>query len=359
MMPQQTTGDETKNKNQEKLNTLVAQLKTDQFKYTPKEHKPIDWASYDQAQVNEINDMLNLTRDIIDQAASNLNLEEAPKHAVPGRPRNSPADEAKVIMMAQYFCVSNRVAQGYMLLFKEKLHLKKLFSYKTIERAYGDILVKQILNEVFELTNDPVRELEHVFGPDATGISTSSKQNYENDRRSGDTHKGYEKILVMVGLTYKLISAFQFAKNPSDNESPYFEPLLMETAQRYERVDLVSADSAYMSRHNCNLTAEIGAEPRFYPKVGVTLRQKGSVAWRRMLEDLMADPQKWLEEYHTRSNTEGSFSTLKRDCPIPLRKKLQFRKEQESFSRNCNYNLKRLCYLCYLKSIVATEAWKK
>ncbi|MCL2135716.1 MAG: hypothetical protein FWH37_09285 [Candidatus Bathyarchaeota archaeon] len=47
--------------------------------------------------------------------------------------------------MAQYFGLSNRVAQGYMILFKEKLCLTSLFSYKTIERAYGDIEVRQIL----------------------------------------------------------------------------------------------------------------------------------------------------------------------------------------------------------------------
>jgi transposase len=41
--------------------------------------------------------------------------------------------------MAQYFDLSNRVAQGYMLLSKEKLYLTTTFSYKTIERAYDDM----------------------------------------------------------------------------------------------------------------------------------------------------------------------------------------------------------------------------
>ncbi len=153
---------------------------------------------------------------------------------------------------------SNRVTQSYLLLFKEKLQIKELFSYKTIERASDDAKVRQILNEVFELTNDPVRELEHVFGPDATGLSTSCKKNCENDRQKGNTSKGYEKILVMVDLTYKIVSAYAFAQNPTDHESPYFEKLLGETAQRYEHIDLVSADSAYLSRYNCSLTADLG-----------------------------------------------------------------------------------------------------
>jgi transposase len=105
--------------------------------------------------------------------------------------------------------------------------------------------------------------------------------------------------------------------------------------------------------------AALGAVPRFYPKKGIALRQKGSVAWRRMLEDLISDPQKWLEGYHKRSNVEGCFSTLKRDNPLPLRKKLDERKQQEVFSCACNLNIKRFCYLNYLEDINARESWHK
>lgn len=309
-----------KNKTQEKLNTLVEQLKADKFKYAPKETKQIDWTSYDEAQVNEINDVLLLIRDIVDKAQRNLGLDQAPDNVGPGRPKNSASDEAKVILMQQYFCISNRVAAGYALLFKEKLHLSKVFSYKTIERAYSDPEVTQVLTEVFRLTQKPVSEKEHTFGPDGTGLSTSMKQNYENDRQSGKVHKGYEKLLVMVGCTYKLFSAFQFAASPVDNESPYFEPLLAQTAQCYSQIDFVSADSAYLSRHNCNVVGALGAVARIYPKQGVTMRQFGSFAWRKMLLDLLGDPQKWLSEYHVRSNAETAFSTLKRNCPVSAAK---------------------------------------
>jgi len=231
--------------------------------------------------------------------------------------------------------------------------------YKTIERAYNDIEVRQILEEVFELTNMPIRDLEHEFGPDATGLSTSSKQNYEIDRAKDQTNKGYEKMLVMVGLKYKIISSFRYANKPTDHESPYFKTMLKETAVRYGRLDLVAGDAAYLSRHNCDLVVALGGVPRFYPKKGTTLRQRGSVAWRKMLEELLADPQKWLEDYHKRSNVEGCFSTFKRDNPLPLRKKLDERKEQEAFTRACNLNIKRLCYLNYLENINARETWHK
>ena len=350
----------TKTKQQQQLSTLIEQLKDKDFKYQEQTPKPYTWTNYDIAQTSEINDVLLLIRDIANQAAYNLNLPPDPtEQKGPGRPKYSPVDGAKIVMLAQYFGLSNRVAQGYMLLFKEKIGFTTVYSYKTIERAYSDIEVRQILEEVFELTNVPVQDLEHEFGPDATGLATSSKKNYESDRVKDQTSKGYEKILVMVGLKYKIISSFKYASKPTDHESPYFEALLSETAKRYGRVDLVAGDSAYLSRVNCDLVTGVGAVPRFYPKKGSTLRQKGSVAWRRMFEDLVADPQKWLEDYHERSNVEGCFSTLKRDNPLPLRKQLDERRQQEAFSRACNLNIKRLCYLNYLEDINARESWYK
>ncbi|MDR2700375.1 MAG: hypothetical protein LBC12_06180 [Nitrososphaerota archaeon] len=78
-----------------------------------------------------------------------------------------------------------------------------------------------------------------------------------------------------------------------------------------------------------------------------------------MFEELTLDSQKWLSEYHKRSNTEGCFSMLKRDNSLSLCKKLDERRQQEAFTRACNLNIKRLCYLNYLEGINAREIWHK
>jgi transposase len=344
-------------KEQEKFDKLIKQIKEDEFKYVPREEKEIDWSKYDQAQINEMNDMLLLIRDSVDEAALRLGIDEIYRKKGPGRPPNHPADLAKAVLMQQYFCVSNRIAEGLIKLFMEKLKLKDTFSYKTIERAYEEPMVTLILEEIFKLSQEPVEDKEHVFAPDGTGVSTSMKNNWENDRRKGGKTKGYEKMIAMVGCTYKLISAFEQTENPQDHESPYFEGLLAETAGSYDRIDLVTGDSAYLSRDNCNFVTRVGGVPRFYPKQGLTLKRRGSRAWSDMLFDFINDPQNWLREYHPRSISESAFSVFKRDFPIPLRKRLGVRKGHELFARVCNYNLKRLCYLRYLEDISAVDVW--
>ncbi|MGQ9722442.1 MAG: hypothetical protein ACUVXA_14095, partial [Candidatus Jordarchaeum sp.] len=79
-----------KNKEQEKLNRLIEQLKKDEFKYVPREEKEIDWSRYDRAQINEINDMLLLIRDAVDEATLRLGIGELLKKG-PGRPQNPPS----------------------------------------------------------------------------------------------------------------------------------------------------------------------------------------------------------------------------------------------------------------------------
>lgn len=335
---------------QRKLDEIIKELKDKEFKYIPREEREIDWSKYDEAQLNEINDMLLMIRDTVDEAALRLGIKEA-KFEGPGRPLYPPEDLAKAIPMQQYFCVVNRMAAGLVLLFREKMGIKQAFSYKTIERAYEDPLVTLILNEVFKMTQEPVKELEKNFSADGTGLSTSMKQNWERDRDDEKKRAGYEKMVAMVGTTYGLVSAVELPDNPAAHESPLFAPLLEETASSYSSIELVSLDAGYMSRANCDLIEKVGAVPRIYPKKGTTLKRKGSWAWGEMLLNFMEDPQQWLRGYHLRSISETVFSTYKRDFPVPLRKRILQRKKKEAFSRVCDYNMKRLCYLRYLKGL--------
>ncbi len=274
----------------------------------------------------------------------------------PGRPSYPPDDIAKAILMQQYLGMANRSTEGLVILFKEKVRLSTTFSYKTIERSYENPFVTLILNEVFKMTQEPISDKEHTFGIDGTCLPTSIKQNWETDKQKKPVEKdkktkGYQKMITFVGTSYKMITAVTFPEDPDANESPYFIPMLRLTHENYRDIDLVAGDAAYISRINCTAVAGLGAIPRIYPKQGLTLKMKGSSAWAKMLLTLIDDPQMWLEEYHNRSICETVNSTFKRDFPAPLRKKLGYRKKQEAFTRVCDYDLKRLCYLKYLENL--------
>src|SRR4030042_1258711 len=87
---------------------------------------------------------LLLIADYVDEATKRLGIEEKPDKD-PGRPSYPPDDVAKAVLMQQYFCYANRQSEGLVVLFNEKMRIKTLFSYKTIERGYQDPFVTLIL----------------------------------------------------------------------------------------------------------------------------------------------------------------------------------------------------------------------
>ncbi|KXB02297.1 hypothetical protein AKJ45_03600 [candidate division MSBL1 archaeon SCGC-AAA261F19] len=160
------------------------------------------------------------------------------------------------------------------------------------------------------------------------------------------------KMIAMLGTTHQLIFPVRFPDNPYAHESPYFEPLLEETAETYSEIDQVSGDAAYPSKDNCDLVESVGGTPRFYPKEGITLKRDGSWAWTDMLLAFIEDPQRWLREYHSRSNADWGSQPSKRGFLAPLRKCNHRRRKAEAFARVCGYNLKRVSRLHRLEELV-------
>ena len=79
---------------------------------------------------------------------------------------------------------SNRLAEGFLLLFREKLDIDLHFSYKTIEREYDREPVNKILDEIVVITNESVEGKETTFSFDGTGFGASNKENYADKRQN-------------------------------------------------------------------------------------------------------------------------------------------------------------------------------
>ena len=117
-----------------------------------------------QIWVNEIADILETIRDIVNIAASRI----PEKKKGVGRPPVSPQDIVKVMLMQAYFGMPNRVAQGFLRLFGEKLGTSSEFSYKTIERGYDPERTRKTLDEVLRIMNETGNPLEKIFSTDGT-----------------------------------------------------------------------------------------------------------------------------------------------------------------------------------------------
>jgi len=361
---------------------IITQVREKEFPYEGRSRKKINWNDYDVAQCREIADMIGLIRVLVDSAVDHIEalLPQGPKQ--PGRPPRSASDIAKVLLLQSYLGVPNRVAEGFLYLFSEKLGLTEEFSYKTIERGYDRESVDRILTVVFTLTNEPVRELEKVFSADGSGTPTSMKQNYAEDRKrqnrkrtryndavsetmvqetasddrwpvsTCDLSHGYVYKVAVIGTKYKLFAGWKSTVDHSVGETSMFPEVMAQAIEHHPHMNQILGDGLFATRPICKIAGEYKVTPRFLPRRNVTLKRRGVKAWVDMLWALSEDPQKWLHDYHMRSISETGFSMLTRANPQPLRKRLDPRKETEDFLRAVCHNIKRLCYLRYLAGIV-------
>ena len=176
-------------RNSEDLRNLVKSVRDRSFPYEKREEKNMNWHDYDQAQVNEIADVLETIRDVVNIAVSRM----PEKDRGPGRPPVPSQDIVKVMLMQAYFGMPNRVAQGFLRLFGEKLGISSEFSYKTIERGYDPERTKKILDEVLRIMNESGNSEEKIFSTDGTGDPNTMKVNYESKRSQQRVEKEKNK----------------------------------------------------------------------------------------------------------------------------------------------------------------------
>ena len=338
-------------------------MKKGEFPYKEKEEKEINFSSYNTAQINELADVLEMIRDVVDTASTRLQKRIIARS--PGQPPKPIDDVVKVLLMQSYFGVSNRIVEGFLRLFKEKLKIKSDFSYKTIERGYDPERSKELLDEVFKITNEVGNSFEEKFGIDGTGDPTNMKVNYENkraeQRKKNDTDKDQKKVdafpstkhdfqysVLSIGLTTKLFGGFSTTDEHTKGELSHFQKVMEQTSYNCPKFNTLSADGLYANRIVCAALEKKDITPYLLPKSNVTFKPKGVTLWKHMLCALIADPQTWLESYHDRSISETGNSMLKRREPTKIRKKLSERKCTEETLKFNIHNIRQIGYLRYL-----------
>lgn len=271
---------------------LMVPLLREKGFYEHAELREICWPAYNISQIREAKDMLLFIRNSVDKCCL-INMA-----GQVGKPLTDVKSLAKAVLLSEYLGLTERSAEGWLDILGPFLGIFEHLDDRVIGESYGRVEVLYILKQVFEMSKTSDGRLSG----DGTGLETSRKQNYEDDKKSG----GY---LVSIIDSREVVQAFDIS---GKQECQIMFKLIKEVEG-----DSLRLDAGFICRELTKRIDERGITPYIFPKSNTILN--GSLAWKLMYLELYYDAWQWLKEYHQRSHSESFHSSLKRKNGI-LRK---------------------------------------
>ena len=252
--------------------------------YESEEPKKISWPEYNLSQIEDAYESLTFIRDSVDKAEY-LNTE-----GKTGRPLRDPKSLAKAVLLCEELGLTERSAQGWLKILGPFLGIYEALDDRTIGEAYNKPEVLYILKQIF----DESKTSDGKLSGDGTGLETSRKQNYEDN-------KDYGEYMTSIVDSREIVQAFDISGQ-------------QECRAMHKLVEKVDGDSLRLDAgfNDRELVAKIdrlGMKPYVFPRKNNNIN--GHLAWKLMYTELFLDVMQWLTEYHIRSHAESFHSSFK------------------------------------------------
>lgn len=263
---------------------MVPLLREKDF-YEAEEPRPISWPEYNLSQIEEAKETLQFIRKVVDEV-ENLTI-----NGKVGKPLTDPKTLAKAVLVSEAMHFTERNAQGWLDILSPFLGIREHLDDRTIGDAYDKVEVIHILKQIFEKTKDS----DGILSGDGTGLETSRKQNYENNKKTGE-------YMTSIVDSREIVQAFDVS---GEQECKAMHRLIEEVYG-----DSLRLDAGFNDRELVRKIAERDIVPYVFPRKDNNIN--GRLAWKLMYMELFLDVMYWLTEYHIRSHSEsfhGSFKT--------------------------------------------------
>ena len=294
---------------------MVPTLREKDF-YEPEEQRLISWPEYNLSQIEDAKETLEFIRKSVDEA-DYLHLT-----AKAGRPLTDAKSLAKAVLACEALHFTERNAQGWIKIIGPFLGIHEHLDDRTIGDAYDKVEVIFILKELFEKHKNSDGKL----AGDGTGLETSRKQNYEDDKKAGD-------YMTSIVDSREVVQAFDIS---GEQECRVMHKLIEHIYGNSLRLD-----AGFNDRKLVKKIAQNGMKPFVFPRKSNKLN--GSVAWKTMYLELFYDVMAWLTEYHQRSHSESFHASFKTRNGIITKRRFTAKLSQVT-ARIILHNRRRLAY---------------
>ena len=262
-----------------------------------------DWPKYNAAQCAEKELFLHLLRDLCTAIPE-------PEHVM-GRPSIPITDALFSACFKVYSGMSSRRFQSDLRDAKEKGFISKAWHFNSILGVIEDETITPLLYQLIAATAAPLGVVESAFAVDSTGFGTQCFYRHHTNKHGGreQISRDYIKLHALVGTKTNVITAESITDRDGADYNE-FAPLLTEGAKSATMTE-VSADKAYIGKTNMDAAAAVGAEV-YIPFRSDMIDRPKSPVWTKLFHLYHFKQDEFLPHYHQRSNSESSFSAIKR-----------------------------------------------
>lgn len=222
--------------------------------------------------------------------------------------------------------------------------LKLLPSRSTVQRGMEMFTMDLLRKFNFLLIKDHIRERANIL-LDASGIRLVGRSIWYSIRvKKKISRKECDKVHI-AACNNQLLICNWYITNRRKNDCPFFVRLL----SIFQKLGLVIADPAYLSRKNVQYAVDKDGSPFIKLKKGITVKPKNSFAWKAMIKLAKAFPSAFKSIYNQRSKVECIFSALKKRYGDQLYSRKWYLRRREMAMRFIAYNLRLVIYITYAR----------
>ncbi len=255
-----------------------------------------------------------------------------------GRPRLPLADIIFGLVYKTYTGVSGRRFASDLRDALAKGYISKLPSYNSIFDYFKMGSLTPYLRQLIAQSAAPLQSVETDFAVDSSGFSTTNYVRWF-DVKYGNNEDWHDwvKMHLMCGVKTHIVTSVEISRATA-NDSPFYKPLLQQTAKAGFKMLEVSADKGYISQKNLQATVDHGAVP-YIPFKSNTQPDRGSDLWSKMFYFYNYKREEFLTHYHKRSNVESVFQMIKSKFGEKLKSKNETAQINEALTKVLAHNL--------------------
>jgi len=300
-----------------------------------------DWPNYNAAQTQEKRLFLYLLHQLCQGVGSPAQMN--------GRPRYDLEDMIFAMAYKVYSTVSGRRFSSDLKDAHGKGYLSALPSYNTIFRYFESETLTPYLQMLIEESALPLASIEQDFAIDSSGLSTGVYVRWNDAKWGNKTRamfgdgrgfivekKDWLKIHITTGVKTNVVTAVEVT-DAHASDSNYFKPLVDATAQNFT-LRQVSADKAYSGSNNLKTVVDNHAMP-YIPFKSNSTGKGGSELFRKMFHFYAYNQERFLSNYHKRSNVESTFHMIKSKFGNTLRSKTRTAQINEALCKVLCHNI--------------------